>query len=89
MDLALHFGTPVESLRRSMTERELGWWADYRRKNWFPLQRIEWYLARLTQVLAVTMGGAKDTEVSDFILKLEQKSIDQQIDEIEKSWPHP
>lgn len=76
MDLALHFGTPVESLRRSMTERELIWWADYRRKHWLPLQRIEWYLARLTLYVALTMGRAEDKTVDDFLLKLEPKTDD-------------
>ena len=76
MDLALHLGTPVDSLRRTMTERELLWWAEYRRKNWLPLQRIEWYLARLTQVIAVTMGGMEDAKLSEFMLDLAPKSDD-------------
>ena len=74
MDLALHLGTSVDSLRRNMTERELMWWADYRRKNWLPLQRIEWYLARLTQMVAVTMGGVKDATLDEFMLDLAPKS---------------
>jgi hypothetical protein len=89
MDLALHLGTSVESLRRNMTEQEFLWWADYRRKHWLPLQRIEWYLARLTHMIAATMGGAKDVETSDFLLNLEPKSVDEVVDEIEQSWPHP
>jgi hypothetical protein len=72
MDLALHLGTTVEPLRRNMTERELKWWAEYTRKNWLPLQRIEWYLARITQAIAVTMGGAKDPPLSEFMLILDE-----------------
>jgi hypothetical protein len=82
MDLALHLGTPVEPLRRSMTEREFRWWADYSRKNWLPLQRIEWYLARIAQVIAVT-NGAKDAPLSDFLLVLEQEQKTAQVIDID------
>jgi len=80
MDIALHLGSPVEQLRRNMTERELGWWADYSRRNWLPLQRIEWYLARITQAIAVTMGGAKEAPLSDFLLQLETPETAEVID---------
>ena len=89
MDLALHLGTTVEPLRRSMSERELYWWAEYIKKNWLPLKRIEWYLARITQAIAVTMGGVEDAPLSDFMLTLEPKSVDEVANEMEQSWPHP
>lgn len=70
MDLALEFGMPAEQLARVMTERELGWWTRRANTQWLPLKRIEWYLARIAQAIAVTMGGARDATTEEFMLDL-------------------
>lgn len=75
MDLALEFGMPAEQLARVMTEREFGWWMRRANTQWLPLKRMEWYLASITQAIAMTMGGAKDATVDDFMLNLESSPI--------------
>lgn len=65
MELALALGfRTVESLRREMTERELGRWYDYaRRHGGLPLRRIELMLANLGRISASSGAG-----IADFII---------------------
>lgn len=71
MDLALELGVPAEQLAAQMSEREFVWWAKRAQRQWLPSRRIEWMLAQVAHMIAVTMGGAKDVSVSDYMLRLE------------------
>lgn len=76
MDLAMEFGVPADDLARRMTEREFHQWARRNARRWLPARRMEWYLAQIAHLIAVTMGGAKDTAVSDFMLELESPTAE-------------
>lgn len=82
MDLALEIGIPAESLARTMTEHELRLWRRYAKKKLLPTQRLELYLAQVAQLIAATMGGAKNTKISDFMIRLhyEEQEIPTEID---------
>lgn len=68
MELALELGWPAEMLARVMSERELSRWKAFYRKKLFATERLELYLAQLTHVVAVTMGGSK-AKMIDFMFK--------------------
>jgi hypothetical protein len=68
MDLALELGMPFETMARSMTESEFRTWQRYVQKRMLPARRVELQLARICQLIAVTMGGAKDATVMDYML---------------------
>jgi hypothetical protein len=92
MDLALEFGEPVEQLKQRMTEREFAWWAKRSATHWLPSRRVEWYLAQLAYMIAVTMGGAKDVSLSDFMLNLEPPTEEPEMtmDELKRTYgAHP
>lgn len=74
MDLALALGQPPALLKHAMTERELSRWIGYVRKRQLPSFRIELYLAKLTMIIAQTMGGAKDAALEDFILDFDSRA---------------
>jgi hypothetical protein len=65
----MHLGGTVDSMLRSMPESELQGWAKYARVYGFPQRRIELMLAQLANLIARTMGGVKDSKVTDFMLK--------------------
>lgn len=71
MDLALEFGMPAEELARRMSEREFRQWVKRAKSHWLPGARAEFYLAQIARLIAVTMGGVKDSTISDFMLDLE------------------
>lgn len=70
MDLALELGMPFAMLARSMTEPEFRAWQLYAQKRMLPARRIELQLARICHLIAVTMGGAKDVTVMDYMLNV-------------------
>lgn len=74
----MHFGMPAGKLAREMPEPEFRQWARRAREQWLPQRRIEWYLAQIAHLIAVTMGGVKDASVSDFMLDLHP--VDQAVD---------
>lgn len=71
MDLSLALGLPSELLSRVMTEREFRRWGMYRRKNLLPWQKMEIYMAQLTRMIAVTMGGLKDAKIADYMIEFQ------------------
>lgn len=71
MDLALEMGMPVEHLARIMTEREFRRWHLYATKKLLPAARVELYLAQIAQMIGITMGGAKDAKITDYLIVLE------------------
>lgn len=72
MELALEIGQPAEFLARMMTEREFRRWIAYRGKRMWPMQRMEMYLAQIAQLIAITMGGAKEAKITDYLIELRQ-----------------
>lgn len=72
MDLALELGHPAEVLARTMTEREFRRWQVYAGKRLLPTQRVELYLAQIAQMIAITMGGAKNVRITDYLLEMQQ-----------------
>lgn len=70
MDLALELGVPAEGLARVMTDREFRSWHTYAAKRLLPTRRLEFYLAQVAQMIAITMGGAKDAKLSDYLIEL-------------------
>jgi hypothetical protein len=71
MDLALELGMSSEVLARTMTERELRRWVRYVQRKLLPTRRLEVYLAQIAQMIAITMGGAKDAKISDYLIEIE------------------
>lgn len=71
MDLALEMGMTAEGLARTMTERELRRWMGYVQRKRLPTQRLELYLAQLAQIVAITMGGARQAKISDYLIELQ------------------
>lgn len=71
MDMALALGQPAELLARTMTERELRRWHTYALKRALPTRRLEFYLAQIAQMIAITMGGAKEAKITDYLIELE------------------
>jgi len=67
MDLALALGQPVGTLARTMTEGEFSDWTQYAAKRMLPARRTELYLAQIAMFIAQSMGGAKNTHLSDYM----------------------
>lgn len=68
MELALELGMPLGTMTRSMTEAEFREWQHFAAKRMLPARRIELQLARICHLIAVTMGGAKEATVQDYML---------------------
>lgn len=66
MDLALHLGCDLASLDE-MTGVEFLLWQRYAAKKMLPWRRMELYLAQIAHAIAVTMGGAKESTLADFM----------------------
>ncbi|MEK1930961.1 MAG: hypothetical protein AAAC47_14510 [Pararhizobium sp.] len=75
MDLALELGMPLAAIGK-MPEREFARWAKYASQKGFPSRRIEYYLAQIAQLIAVTMGGSKDN-LSAFLIPTRDESQDE------------
>lgn len=70
MDLALHLGTTVAGLKRSMSEGEFRDWQRYAGSNMLPLRRIELMLAQLARFVHVGMcGGDKNAKLADYLFE--------------------
>lgn len=68
MDLALHLGTSVAGLKRSMSEGEFRDWQRYAQGHMLPLRRIELMLAQLARFVHVGMcGGDKNAKLADYL----------------------
>jgi hypothetical protein len=67
MDLSLSLSMPVEHLARVMSEKEFARWVKYAKKKMLPWSRMEWYLAQISQMIAITMGGSKQAKIADFL----------------------
>jgi len=65
MDLALALGRTLDELDE-MSTVEFQLWQKYTARRMLPWRRMELYLAQITQHIAVTMGGAKNTRLTDF-----------------------
>lgn len=50
-----------------MTENELRDWQAYAARFMLPSRRMQLQLALIAQMIAVTMGGAKNAKLSDFL----------------------
>ena len=66
-DLAAELGTPVAVLARTMTENELRDWQAYAARYALPSRRLQLQLAQIAMLIAVTMGGAKDVKLTDYL----------------------
>lgn len=71
MELALEFGCSVESLRKTLSERELWQWARYRARYQFPSRRMELYLAQLTAWVVRLGSNNKTASIQDFLIEME------------------
>lgn len=74
MELALEFGCTVESLKRTLSERELWQWARYRAQHQLPSRRLELMIAQLTAwVVRLGSGGGagKNANIQDFMLEMQ------------------
>ena len=80
MDLALELGQPAELLARTMTEREFQRWQKYARSRLLPTRRLEYYMAQIAQLIAITMGGAKDVGLQDYLIELRQEEVAEVVD---------
>lgn len=69
MELALEFGMPVGMMSRVMSEAELEQWARYASRRLLPTKRIEILLAQVSRFIAMTMGGATDASIADFMIQ--------------------
>lgn len=67
MELALHLGMTADGLEQRMAERELDDWRLFVEERMLPWRRIQLQLAQIAQHIAVTMGGAKNTQLQDFL----------------------
>lgn len=67
MEIALALGQSQEALSHSMSEREFRAWGRYAEQHGFPARRVELYLAQIAWLIAITFGGAKEVELSDFL----------------------
>lgn len=76
MDLALHLGGTVEELDHKMSGVEFYLWQKYAAARMLPWRRMELYMAQLAQIVAVTMGGAKDTRLADYLFDPEDETED-------------
>ena len=60
----------LESIAR-MPEAEFLSWGQFAARRLLPWRRIELMLAQLTMYVAVTMGGAKNCKISDFLFDVD------------------
>jgi len=81
MDMALELGLPADSLARTMTLQELLQWQTYARRRLLPSRRIEFYLAQIAQLIAITMGGASKAKLADFMLQPPREALPAGVDE--------
>lgn len=66
-----------------MTEREFGDWQIYASRRMLPWRRIELQLAQLSQIVAATMGGVKNSKLSDYLFDPEDDAEPSAEDEAE------
>ncbi len=66
IDLSFSLGVPLDVLR-DMSASDLTLYQQFTAKRGFPGRRVELLLAQLGQIMAQTMGGAKNTKLSDFL----------------------
>jgi hypothetical protein len=64
--LSFALGLPLDALR-DMSADDLALYQKFTAKRGFPGRRIELLLAQVSQLIAQTMGGAKNTKLSDFL----------------------
>jgi hypothetical protein len=76
MDLALHLGMTVNELETKMSGVEFYLWQRYASVRMLPWRRMELHMAQLTRMVAVTMGGARDATLSDFLFDPEDETDD-------------
>ena len=50
-----------------MSEPEFQAWQIYAARRMLPQRRMELYLAQIAMLIARTMGGAKDVDITDFL----------------------
>ena len=55
------------SVLRDMSADDLALYQRYTMKRGFPGRKVELLLAQVSQIMAQTMGGAKNTKLSDFL----------------------
>lgn len=67
MDLALHLGSTVEELEQKMSVVEFRLWQKYASGRMLPWRRVEMHLAQLSRLIDVTMGGATNKTLSDYL----------------------
>lgn len=72
MELALHLGKTLEELEQ-MSAPEYGLWLRHASQRMLPWRRMELYLAQIARLIAVTMGGAKDAKLIDFMFEPEEE----------------
>jgi hypothetical protein len=64
--LSFALGLPLDVLR-DMSADDLALYQQYTSKRGFPGRKVELLLAQVSQIMAQTMGGAKNTKLSDFL----------------------
>ena len=55
------------ALARALPEREFVDWQRYAARRMLPTRRMEVHLAQISALIAQTMGGSKDSKMSDFL----------------------
>lgn len=83
MDLALELGGPSELLARSLTEREFQRWQEFAQNRLLPTRRLEFYLAQIAMLIAVTMGGKKNVRLEDFMFGLPAAQVQQEEEDLQ------
>jgi len=67
MDLALHLGGTVAELEAKMSSVEFFLWQKYAARRMLPWRRMELYMAQLARLIAATLGGDKESTLSDYL----------------------
>lgn len=70
-DLALELGWSIAQLRKRMTEREFGRWAQYAARRMLPTRRMEMHHALASLTLA-RINGNTELTLSDFLFDEKQ-----------------
>jgi len=75
IDLSFALGVPIDTLR-TMSAVDLELYQQYTAKRMFPGRRVELLLAQIAHAVAVTMGGATNTKLSDYLFDPEPEAQD-------------
>lgn len=80
--MAFELGRTPQELKETLLASDYDLIGHYTNKRYLPSRRIELQLARVCQLIAQTMGGAKNAKLSDFLFDPIEVATQDEIEDI-------